>query len=385
MKKAVMYGAGNIGRGFIGKVFSESGYEVCFLDIADDIIAEMNRRHEYKVHIISNDIERYDTVNNVSAVNAMTPQAIERIAGCDLMATAVGAGVLSRIAPTVAKGLSLRIEQGGGPLDIILAENQLDADKLMRGYIYDCLDESDRAWADKNLGLVEASIGRMVPRMTEQERMEDPLLIAVEPYAELPADSAAFKGAIPQLVGLIPYSPFGFYVKRKLYIHNMGHALCAYFGWRRNYEYIWEAVADDGIYEVAKGAMTDVANALSAEYDVPLPDILDNVEDLLYRFGNKALGDTVARVAADPVRKLRKDDRLTGAALYCIACGYKPGGIAAGIAAAIAYDNPEDVSAGKVQKTLQEEGAGAVIERYMGLEKDSTLAEMVREAIAAID
>ena len=62
MKTAVMYGGGNIGRGFIGKVFADSGYEVCFLDIMQDIIDEMNARGQYHVRIVSN-AETVDTVD----------------------------------------------------------------------------------------------------------------------------------------------------------------------------------------------------------------------------------------------------------------------------------------------------------------------------------
>ena len=77
MKKAIMYGGGNIGRGFIGKVFSDSGYEVCFLDIMQPLIDEMNRRHGYTVRIVSN-AETVDApVKNVRAVNSSTPQALD--------------------------------------------------------------------------------------------------------------------------------------------------------------------------------------------------------------------------------------------------------------------------------------------------------------------
>ncbi|MEG2520736.1 MAG: mannitol dehydrogenase [Christensenellaceae bacterium] len=380
MKKAVMYGAGNIGRGFIGKVLSESGYEVCFLDIAQDIIAAFNKDRQYTVKVVSNEEQRNDIVKNVRAVDANTPQAIKEIADCDLMATSVGVNVMPYIVGNIAEGIKMRMKQGNRPLDIILAENQLDADKIMRNFIYEKLNDEQKAWADKNLGLVEASIGRMVPPLTADERTQNPLLIAVEEYALLPVDSAAFKGEIPQLVGIVPYTPFGFYIKRKLFIHNMGHALCAYFGKRAGCEYIWQAVEIPEVYESAKKSMECVAQALNMEYGVPLEEILDNVTDLLYRFKNKALKDTVARVGGDPIRKIRKDDRLVGAALYCLEFGLEPTYIVKGIAAALKFYNPDDQSSVKLKEELCTKGLEAVMEQYMGLKADSVLAGMIKKA-----
>ncbi len=378
MKQAVMYGAGNIGRGFIGKVLSESGYEVCFLDIVPEVIDAFNKDHEYKVHIVSNEGDHYDVVQNVRAVNANTSEAVETIASCDLMATAVGVNVLPYIIDNIASGMILRMQRGGGPLNIILAENQLNADQIMRDYIYQKLNDEQKKWADENLGLVEASIGRMVPPLTPEERAADPLMIAVEPYALLPVDRDAFKGGIPELKGLVPYSPFGFYIKRKLFIHNMGHAMCAYFAWQKGYEYIWQAVEDPEIRKMAEASMNDTANALHEQYGVPLEEITDHVQDLLTRFENKALKDTVVRVGGDPVRKLRKDDRLVGAALYCLEYGRKPAGIVKGIVAALHFDNPDDKFAVQIQADLKENGLNAVIEKYMGIGKDSELAGMIR-------
>ena len=128
MKTAIMYGGGNIGRGFIGKVFADSGYEVCFLDIKQDIIDEMNARGRYTVRIVSNEGEQDTTVQPVRAVNSLTDSAIDEIVNCEIMATAVGVNVLPRIAPVIAKGVVARMERTGRPLDIILCENQLGAD-----------------------------------------------------------------------------------------------------------------------------------------------------------------------------------------------------------------------------------------------------------------
>lgn len=381
MKQAVMYGAGNIGRGFIGKTLSESGYEVCFLDIVPEVIEAFNKGHEYHVKIVSNEGEHCDTVKNVLAVNANTAEAVERIAACDIMASAVGVNVLPYIAENIAKGLRLRKERGAAPLDIILAENQLDADKLMRGFIYKYLDAAEKQWADSNLGLVEASVGRMVPPLSAEERAEDPLLIAVEPYSQLPVDSEAFKGEIPDLAGLVPYTPFAFYIRRKLFIHNMGHAICAYLGWGKGYEFIWQAIADEEILKTARAAMDGVAAALGNEYGVPQEELTAHVRDLLARFSNKALKDTTARVGADPIRKLRKDDRLVGAALYCIEHDADVTQIVTGIVAALKFAPKGDKAAEAVQETLNKEGVDAVIEKYMGIAAASPLGMLIAGAM----
>jgi len=376
-----MYGGGNIGRGFIGKVFADSGYEVCFLDIMQDIIDEMNARGEYTVRIVSNDGEQDTTVRPVRAVNSLTDAAIDEIVNCEIMATAVGVNVLPKIAPVIARGMVARMERTGRPLDVILCENQLGADELMRGWIYEKLDDEQRAWADQNLGLVEASIGRMVPPLTPEMRAKDKLLICVEPYCELPVDRDAFKGPIPQLAGLIPYSPFEFYIKRKLFLHNGGHALCAYLGYEKGYEYIWQAIADPEIYDAAKASMMASAAALVAKFGEGVrQNVESNVTHLLYRFQNRALKDTVARVGADPVRKLRRNDRIVGAALFAIEQGVDPAPIVKGILAALRFDRAEDATAPQVQQALREGGIDRVLEQYMGLSPEEPLYGMIKSA-----
>lgn len=384
MKKAIMYGGGNIGRGFIGKVFADSGYEVVFLDIMQGLIDEMNSRGQYNVRIVSNEGEVDTVVKPVRAVNSTTDQAIEEIVTCDIMATAVGVNILPRIAPVIAKGVVARMEKSGKPLDIILCENQLEADILMRGWIYECLTDEQKAWADKNLGLIEASIGRMVPPLTPEMKAQDSLLICVEPYCELPVDKDAFKGEIPDLKGLIPYTPFEFYIKRKLFLHNGGHAVCAYLGNLKGYEYIWQAIADPEIYETAKAAMNCSAQALIKKFGEEIRENVEsNVVDLLFRFQNKALKDTVARVGADPVRKLRRNDRIVGAALFAMEQGVDPSPIIRGIVAGLKFNMPGDATAPEVQAALKEQGIDYVIEKYMGLNKDEELFGMIKAAYEA--
>ena len=382
MKKAVMYGAGNIGRGFIGKVFSESGYEVCFLDISQPLIDEINRRGEYNVRIVSGDTTVDETIVNVRAVNGATEQAVEEIVTCDAMATAVGVNALPKLAPVIAKAVIASMERGLKPLDIILCENQLECDVLMRGWIYEHLTDEQCRWADDNLGLVEASIGRMVPSLPPELRAIDPLLICVEPYADLPVDKHGFKGEIPPLKGLIPYAPFSYCIRRKLFIHNGGHAACAYLGWLKGYQYIWQAIADPDVYAATRAYMLACAQALVAEFgESHRADVEGNVEDLLSRFGNKALGDTIARVGGDPVRKLRRNDRIIGAALYCMEQGVDPSPVVRIVEAALGFNPEGDPTAAKVQDALREGGAERVMTEYMGLTPDEPLYRLIANAI----
>ncbi len=379
MKKAVMFGAGNIGRGFIGQVFSMSGMEVVFLDVVESMINEFNKRHEYIVRVVSNSGNTDMPVRNVRAVLSTTPEAVGEIASADIMATAVGVNILKRIAPVIAEGIRARKASGKGTLNIILAENQLDADKIMRGYIYEHLSADEQRWADENIGLVEASIGRMVPRMTDEQKKEDPLLICVESYSLLPVDADAFKGEIPELEGLVPFSPFGFYIKRKLFLHNMGHALLAYLGNLKGYEYIWQAAEDDELYNLTERAMLDIAGALHDEYGVPINEITDNVYDLLDRFKNRALGDTVERVGADPIRKLRRDDRLVGAALYIYEHGGNPSAMVKGILAALKFVKPTDVSSVTLNEELKINGIDRIITDRLGLSPDEPLYKIIKD------
>ena len=212
-------------------------------------------------------------------------------------------------------------------------------------------------------------------------RAQDKLLICVEPYCELPVDRDAFKGPIPELTGLIPYSPFEFYIKRKLFLHNGGHALCAYLGYEKGYEYIWQAIADPEIYEAAKASMMTSAAALVKKFGEGVRENVEhNVTDLLFRFQNRALKDTVARVGADPVRKLRRNDRIVGAALFAIEQGVDPAPIVKGILAALCFDRPEDATAPEVQAALKDHGIEYVLAHYMGLEPAEPLYAMIRDA-----
>lgn len=381
MKKAVMYGAGNIGRGFIGKLLSESSYEVCFIDIASDIVDKLNEDNAYPVKIVSNDGQRDEMVYHVSAINGRDIKAVaSAVCAAELVATAVGINVLPHIVTPLCEGIKLRTKSNPRPLNIIICENMLDADQYLRCLIEKELGEAYKPWLDENLGLVQASIGRMVPVMTDEMKEGNILRVWAEPYERLPVDKSAFKGATPAIRNLVPFSPFGFYIKRKLFIRNMGHAMSAYLGYQKGYQYIYECVEDKEIRPVVEKAMKSVAAALSKEYDVPITALYEHVDDLLYRFSNKALADTVTRVGRDPIRKLGRNDRLIGAALYCMEHEVMADSIACAIASCLKYDNADDEVAIELQSTIKQMGVAHCVETVCGIGKANGLHSMILNA-----
>jgi mannitol-1-phosphate 5-dehydrogenase len=334
--KAIMYGGGNIGRGFIGALLSQSGYQVTFLDVAAPVVDYLHEHHEYPVRYVSSQGHEDVMIKNVDAINGNdTEAASDAIAACDIMATAVGARILKFIVPNIVAGIRKRWAANGGPLNIIICENLMDANKVVEGMIKEKLTPAEIKKFDETVGLVEASIGRMVPVQTDAMKDGNPMRVCVERYGYLPTDKAAFKGEIPQIKNMVPFDPFDFYIKRKLYIHNMGHATCAYLGDYLGLQYIYQSIGVPEVRLVTENAMLESAMALSKKYGVPLDQILLHITDLLGRFTNAALLDTCQRVGGDPARKLSPADRLIGSSSLCLANGVTPAYIAVGAAAAV--------------------------------------------------
>lgn len=383
MKTAVMYGAGNIGRGFIGQLLSQSGYEVVFVDVNDAVVAKLNADRRYPIRFVSNARTHEIEVENVRAVHGLDLERVAvEIARAEVMATAVGVNVLPRIAAPIAQGLARRWAEGNAaPLNIVICENLIDANRYLKELVGEALGEAERAWLGDRVGFVEASIGRMVPVMSPEMQEGNLLRVWVEEFGEVPVDRDGFRGEIPAIRNLVPVSPFALYIHRKLFIHNMGHAITAYLGQRKGYRYVWEAVEDEEIARTTRAAMMESAQALAVEHGVPLAGLEAHVEDLLARFGNRQLGDTLDRVGRDLSRKLAPGDRLIGALNVCLRNGVEPRSICAGVAAALRFQDP---AAGQVSALLSEHGPEEVLERVCGLARGSWAWERILESYRGI-
>ncbi len=363
MKKAVIYGAGNIGRGFIGQLLTMSDYEVAFLDINKEVIGKLSEDRQYPITIVSNDGNREIIVKNVYGIDSSVEEnAIKAIFEADIMSTSLGVNVLRFVAKTLAKAIEMRIDAKRPPLNILLCENLIDANIYLKNEIFKYLSEDKKAVFDENVGLVEASIGRMVPVLPKKEG-DNILRVAVEEFDVLHLDKDGFVGELPEIYNTRLCTPFNLYIQRKLFIHNMCHSVTAYLG-AREYEYIWEAIENSDIKYIVEQLGVTSARAIALENGGDALELIDFLNKLLYRFYNKELKDTIERVGKDPIRKLKAIDRITGAYLLAKKHGLDTTFNMIAFAAALIFRKDADDASKTVNDDYKTLGAKATLKKY---------------------
>jgi mannitol-1-phosphate 5-dehydrogenase len=377
--QVIIFGAGTVGRGFLGQLFFESGFTVIFVDIDERLVDELNRRGSYFICLVTEDICQYLNIGNVRAfLPQQKNEIIQALTEVELGATAVGARSLPHIAPLIASGIheraAMRIQT---PLNIVVCENMKNAAVKLKDMVRK--DLPDRYWSyfDNHVGFVDAVIARMGPILTNEEREDDYTRVVVEPYKLLPVNSEAFIGTIPEIIGFEPQDNFQSYVDRKLYLHNAIHSMLGFLGYYRNHKYCYQALNDPAIIPIVEKAIKESKAALVAEYNFESIALQEYVDDLLERMANRALGDTIFRLARDPIRKLSSSDRLVGAACLALKHGIEPDGLACGIAAGLAYDDPNDTGAVKLQGIIMTDGIIIALRDICGLLPNSHLEAMV--------
>ncbi|EMC9392617.1 mannitol-1-phosphate 5-dehydrogenase [Vibrio parahaemolyticus] len=369
MKNAVHFGAGNIGRSFIGKLLADAEVEVTFADVDAPLVDQLSHKQEYKVKVVGTECQ-IDTVTHVTAVNSASDDVIDRIVKTDLVTTAVGPNVLDIIAKTIAKGIAKRFEAGNNtPLNIIACENMVRGTTHLKGEVYKHLDKSLHAKADELVGFVDSAVDRIVP--PAEAANDDPLEVTVESFSEWIVDEQQFKGDIPNIAGMEKTNNLMAFVERKLFTLNTGHCITAYLGCLKGHRTIREAIEDPSIHAEVKQAMHESGEVLIKRYGFDRDMHNAYIEKILGRFANPYLVDEVDRVGRQPIRKLGANDRLVKPLLGTIEYGTENKTLLKGIAAALKYTNDTDPQAVELQTSLKAVGVKKTLATYTGLAEDS--------------
>jgi mannitol-1-phosphate 5-dehydrogenase len=352
-RRLLQIGAGNIGRGYMAQLFHEAGYRVVFADAVEPVVAALNAAGSYPLRVLDAyaGAARELEIGPVRAVMIQDEAAFtEEVVAADVLSTAVGVPNLPRLAPALARALIARRARGVGGIDIFLCENTLTAGRDLQAAVMEAVGASAAAesdpeaaarWIEEHVGFVGTSVARMVPVISEELRATQPLLVVADAYRPLPYDARAVRNVVPELPELSPRDNFPAEVARKLFLYNMCHASLAYLGAECSYTWVHQTLETPELREIFVGAAEEVSRALEAEYPGEITREQNEaiLADILVRYGNPLLQDTIARVGRDPARKLSRNDRLIGAALLCERHGIRPDNILRIIAAAFRYSD----------------------------------------------
>jgi mannitol-1-phosphate 5-dehydrogenase len=372
--KALHFGAGNIGKGFIGYFLHKNGYEVCFVDVNQEMVDQFNKNNSYLVELLD-DEHTVEKISPVSALNSITQEdeVIDSIVSVDLITTSVGAQNLARIAPVIVKGLLKRVRENKKKLDIIANENAINASTILKQEVERLVSTSEMEEIESLVGFPNSAIDRLAL----SKKGEEGEIALVEPIYEWVINQSEMVNVdVPLIKEAIYVKDLKPYIERKLYIVNMGHATTAYLGFLAGEATIQSALRNHEIEGFVRETMQEAAQYFIKKFAIHANDMNDFIEKTLNRFNNKNIRDDLLRVGRAPIRKLGYDERLVKPMreLYDLELPIEH--LTVAVAAGYLFDNSDDEESVTLQCYIMENGIGQAISHFSQIEKKE-----IRESI----
>ncbi|MCD5003024.1 mannitol-1-phosphate 5-dehydrogenase [Enterococcus saccharolyticus] len=372
--KAVHFGAGNIGRGFIGEILFNNNFSINFVDINATLIDALKERNSYEIELASEGKERI-AVSNVNGLNNQTePEAvIAAISHADLVTTAIGPNILPFIAELIAKGIQKRRAADiTTPFDVIACENMIGGSQFLFSKVREYLTEEDLSYVEEFVGFPNAAVDRIVPI----QHHEDPLFVSVEPFSEWVVDATKCKNQTLQLDGVLYVEDLEPYIERKLFSVNTGHATTAYTGSFYGYQTIGEAIVDERVLNQLRQVLQETGNLLIEKWGFNRQTHAQYTEKIIHRFENPYISDDISRVARTPIRKLGFDERFIRPIREAKERGLSYQHLVDVVAMILHYQDDNDQESVELQQLLSEKSAGEVIEATTKLTDEELIAEI---------
>ncbi|KAK4183633.1 mannitol dehydrogenase C-terminal domain-containing protein [Podospora australis] len=384
-KKAVHFGAGNIGRGFVACFLHNSGYEVIFADVNDEVVNRLNEQKSYKVIEVGADGTTDNTITNYRAINSRTHEAelAAEIATADVVTCSVGPNILKFIAPVIAKGLDAR-SPDLTPAAVIACENAIGATDTLAEFIKSPQNTNPDRLEDyeKRATFANSAIDRIVPAQDPDAGLD----VKLEKFYEWVVEKTPFKDVkTPPIEGIMWVENLQPFIERKLYTVNTGHATAAYHGYIRRKSTVYDALQDKEIQREVKNALTETANLITEKHGIDPEEQKKYVDKIVRRISNPHLEDAVERVGRAPLRKLSRKERFIGPAAELAERGQDCSALLDGAEMAFRFQNVEgDDESYELAKIMHEKKPEQVVQQVCGLEPNEKLFPQVVEVVKRV-
>jgi mannitol-1-phosphate 5-dehydrogenase len=323
-----------------------------FVEVAEGLVQKLRQAGEYRVNLVGthHDVRYVDGFTALGS--AETEQITREVESCAFAATAVGGPHLEAAATFLVAGIMRRAT----PLKILVCENWPHADQML----------SQRLCASGVPPHLFSCIRCSVEPMTVAA--QDSLDLLQEEGQSLFIDVKGWEGPPPSIEGMSFTDNIEAFYARKLYTNNAGHAVLAYDGALLGCDFIYEALAIPSIRDHLIEFLDAASEIMIRHFGLPVSEVYDHVRSLVsVRYANRELGDTVARVGRDPLRKLGPEERLVGLLRLLQSYSLPTSTVSRTIAAAVHYADPGDLSSVKLAQMIRDSGVDGVLQIVCGL------------------
>lgn len=376
----LIWGAGKIGRGFVGDIFYQAGYDLTFVDTNKELVDKLVSQNQYTIYNVSGPGEEEKVVvKGYEAYHTDDKEIVyKHLMETSLMAVVVFPAAFEDTAKYLAEAIEQRAADSK-PLDILVCANMFHPTKKFRELLEHNLSDEGKKYLEQSVGLIETLVMRMAIEPTPEMQAEDPLVVLTNGYPEMPVDQTAFKGKLPELEKLKYSDKIIAEEVRKMYTYNMVHAVFSYIGTQKGLQYVVECTQDSEVREIAMNTLDEVSQGLQAEYGFTAHEMELWNQRVMKNMSNPLLKDELNRVGGDPIRKLGRDDRLVGPALLCRKNGIMPYYLAKAIAGAFLFYNPQDQSCKNIREFMNINGIRESVRKYCQLEREHELTQLIVE------
>ena len=346
MARALIIGAGAIGRGFLP--WALDGFEIDFFDASHELTSRMMTNGGYRSFMSIEGTLHERLVTPTAATSELGELELSEY---DIAFVSVGPRNVSRL-PTEMSGLSCPVYSlENDPASVSELAERYDLPRVFFG-VPDVITSSTAS--PEHLG-------------------SDPLSLHTEDGVLYLEDSSEVAEDLQGQLASVEWTP----VERlrrewdaKLYLHNTPHCVAAYLGYLAGCTYLHEGFANPFIRRTVEGVIEEMLLGLkmSTTHDHDFMELYALKE--LRRFSNPLLYDPITRVAREPLRKLQPSGRLTGALKLLMLSGVAPTNLMVGIAAALKYDDPRDTDYPFI-RLVDDFGIPAFLKYHLSIEPGS--------------
>jgi len=368
------FGFGPIQGGLFAKEAFQSGNfsRIVIAEIDADLVdAVRANKSSYYVNVAKADGIEPLRIDNVELLNPNVTEdrksLLEVLAQSTEIVTSLpsvnfyGAGQANSVVSLIAEGLKSSSSEA---TIIYTAENNNHAAEMLKKAV----SGKNAALSSGKVQFLNTVIGKISRVVTDAAEIAELQLKTIAPGIERAflveqfnrilvsrTQIAGFQPGIKVFIEKDDLLPFE---EAKLYGHNAIHSLLGFIGAVKGAKSMTELKDDKIVMRIGRDAFLQESGAALVKKYAYLGDELFTeagykgfAEDLLERMTNPYLGDTIARVTRDVVRKLEMDGRIFGTMQLALEHGVEPKNMALGAMAGIAvllqkaeeYNLPNDL------------------------------------------